>query len=363
MRLSSISAIAASVILAFSSCDRQAKWQVKGIIEGADNAHLRIERAENGVWLALDTLSTDSKGRFEYSHLPLGYPDIYRLAYDGKYIYFPIDSIETVRISTKADAFSTGYTISGSEYADKMMAIDGMVAERVREVGAEAALTDSVLKRRLNETIVAEPAAITAYYIVLKQVNGKFLYVPSVPADNRIIGAVANAYVAKRPDDPRTRFLREIYLRNRSVRPQDAERFEITELPYYDIDLMDYNGTHHKLSDVVSGNKVVLLNFTAYAAQESPAFNILLADSYRKYHGNGLEIYQVSVDEDEYQWGQTARNLPWVTVYNPPVGKQSNILQLYNVMGLPTTFLFVNGELRERIDDHQTLGSRLATLF
>ncbi len=363
MKFAAILPLAVVTLMTVVSCNRQAKWTLSGEIDGADNARLKIERAENGVWLTLDTLSTDSKGKFKYSRIPLGYPDIYRLVYNDKYIYFPIDSVETVRIKSTADGFASDYEISGSTYADNMMTIDRLVGDRVKAVGADSALTDSLLKRQLNELVIADPAAITAYYIVLKQIDGRFLYNPANPADNRIIGAIANAYTETRPGDPRTRFMKEIYMKNRPNRGQGAEQFEVTELPYYDIDLMDQDGTHHVLSDIVSKNKVVLLNFTAYSAEESPAFNIMLADSYRKYHDRGMEIYQVSFDGDEYQWGQTARNLPWITVYNPMVGQSQNMVQLYNVQGLPTTYLFVNGELVERIEDYSKLDAIVSSRF
>ncbi|MDE7397605.1 MAG: peroxiredoxin, partial [Muribaculum sp.] len=72
MKITAIVPLALMTLMAVASCDRQAKWSVSGEIDGADNARLKIERAENGVWLTLDTLSTDSKGKFKYSRIPLG---------------------------------------------------------------------------------------------------------------------------------------------------------------------------------------------------------------------------------------------------------------------------------------------------
>ena len=80
---------------------------------------------------------------------------------------------------------------------------------------------------------------------------------------------------------------------------------------------------------------------------------------YEKRHNQGLEIYQVAVDNDEFQWKQSARNLPWITVYNPP-STGSQILLNYNVSTLPTTYIIANGELVERVDDITKLDSAVA---
>ena len=108
---------------------------------------------------------------------------------------------------------------------------------------------------------------------------------------------------------------------------------------------------------------MVLLNFTAYAAEESPAFNVALNKVYEKYHNQGFEIFQVSLDENEYAWKQTAKNLPWITVLNS-VADGTQILSQYNVSSLPTVFLFNrNGELVERVNDISQLDAAIAKLI
>ena len=96
-----------------------------------------------------------------------------------------------------------------------MMEADRKLMDAVRAKGAESALTDSELKRELAQTILADPSGIVAYYIISKQINGRYLFNPADRMDNRVIGAVANAYSEKRPDDPRTSYLKQLYLANR----------------------------------------------------------------------------------------------------------------------------------------------------
>ena len=128
----------------------------------------------------------------------------------------------------------------------------------------------------------------------------------------------------------------------------------------FDITLYDNKGTQHSLEKLASSGKVVLLNFTAYAADESAAFNRELKKIYDKYHARGLEIFQVSVDDDEYLWRQAAAPLPWITVYNSQADGARNLAN-YNVVALPTTFIIDRkGELVARITDLSTLDSQVA---
>ena len=130
-------------------------------------------------------------------------------------------------------------------------------------------------------------------------------------------------------------------------------------MPIIEIALDDNHGKMQKLSEVAKQGKVVLLNFTMYSAEFSPAFNKELADIYKRYAGN-LEIFQVSVDPDEFVWRQSAANLPWITVLDP-ASVQSLNLSSYNVMALPTSFIIDrNGEIVDRVDDATKLASTVA---
>ena len=96
---------------------------------------------------------------------------------------------------------------------------------------------------------------------------------------------------------------------------------------------------------------MVRSNFTIYSDKNSPAFNIALNKIYESNKSAGLQIYQVSVDEDEYFWKKSAENLPWITVYNSHNDGAKNLMN-YNVTLLPASFIINrSGELVERVDD------------
>jgi len=107
-----------------------------------------------------------------------------------------------------------------------------------------------------------------------------------------------------------------------------------------DITLTDNNGQRSRLSDL--RGKVVLLDFHVFATENSPARILLLRELYNKYHAEGLEIYQVSIDPDEHFWKQQTAALPWISVREDN-GLQSSSLTFYNVQSIPDFFLIDRG--------------------
>ena len=209
---------------------------------------------------------------------------------------------------------------------------------------------------------MADPSGIVAYYTINKYIGGKPLFDPLNDNDLRIIGAVANAFNSFRPDDPRTDYLVNLLLdgqrrRRAMTAPTDTVYADVTSL--IDIKLQDYHGKEYSLAKVAEENRVVLLDFTAYQTEISPQLNKLLNDIYQSYHSRGLTIYQVSVDQDNVAWRQAAKNLPWITVFDPR-SINSQYVGYYNVTGIPTTFIIRNGEIVERVEDAAMLKSAVA---
>lgn len=151
---------------ALTGCSEK-KWHAEGTVEGAESASLIVEAPNGrGGWYALDTVTTDKKGRFKVAGVPAGHPEVFRLTLDGKSLYFPIDSLESVDIRANAATFATDYTVSGSESADKLQHINDLINKTIKEKGAEATAFDPDLKRQLAEAVLRDPAGAVAYYTI-----------------------------------------------------------------------------------------------------------------------------------------------------------------------------------------------------
>ena len=331
------------------SCNNKPEWKVDGRIEGADGQTMYVEASDNGRWYVLDSAELNGAGDFTVTAPASGYPDIYRLRLGDKSLYFPIDSIETVTVVSKAGAFDSDYTISGTDTAEKLMAVEKKLMDAVSKEGAQGIASDSILKRELSNLLLENPSGIVSYYIINKKISGVPVFNPENKSDLRLIGAVANAFDIKRPTDPRTNYLKNLYISNRRAYSR-PDTLVAPETSLIEVNLYDLKGKKHSLTEVASKNRVVLLNFTAYGDEYSPALNIELNKIYNKYHANGLEIYQIGFDGNEVSWRNTARNLPWVTVYNSDADGPF-ILRSYNIGALPATYLISNGEIRERVNE------------
>lgn len=353
--------IVLSLATILASCVGSNKWHLDGKITGLNEGDLVVLEASNqGYWYPMDTIEMSGDGSYSYSREAQGYPDIYRLRVGDKSVYFPIDSIESISLNADATEMDTDYTLTGSPQAESLVKVDSMIVAAAATDGVSAVASNLELKRKLGQMIIADPAGIVTYYIINKSMGGKPLFNPALKDDLRMIGAVANAFSERRPEDPRTGYLRRLFLGNRATSGDFRVNSDIpvaTEVRAFDIKLFDNLGKEHSLLDVTSKGNVVILNFTAYTAQESPAFNVALNKVYEKYHSQGLEIFQVAFDDDEYAWKQTAKNLPWITVLNGPADGDK-ALRDYNVGSLPAVFIFDrNGNVVERVADMSTLDS------
>lgn len=350
-------AVAAACCAAISGCVGGNEWRVNGQIEDAGGQTIVLEASRNGRWFAIDSAKLTGSGEFKFAHKAAGYPDIYRLRLGDKSLYFPIDSIENVTVVSNAGAFDTDYSLSGSESAEMLMHVDRRIREAVAKNGVSSLPKDSLLKRELGGMMLGDPAGIVSYYIINKKVGGVALFNPADKSDNRVIGAVANAFDQFRPNDPRTDYLRQLFLSNRRV--SSSATLEAPEVSLLEIELYDDKGALQSLGRAAEDNKVVVLSFTVYGSDASAAYNVELNKIYDRYASKGLQIYQVSLDDDEYRWKQSARNLPWITVFNSKTDGVKH-LNNYNVQSLPTTFIIAGGEIAERVSDPAELSSAVA---
>lgn len=350
----------AVLVALMCSCNSN-KFKVSGTVEGAgDTTILFLETSVNGNWLFVDSVVT-SDGKFAFSEDAPEYPNIYRLGYRDKSIYFPIDSIDNIEIKTSIKKFDEDYTLAGSDNAVKMMNIDRQAAAFAKK-GDTSSDAFNKWKDELSRNLVKDPAGIVSFYLINKFIGNKPLFDPLDKKDFKIIGAVTNAFANFRPNDPRTGYMVDNFKQGLSQRrSENAPRDTLvaTEASLIDIKLQDKKGKMQSLQEVASHGNVVVLNFTMQSQSFSPSLNRLLNEMYTKYKSRGFEIFQVSLDDNEAQWMQAVASLPWI-VMRDPNGEYSTYAGAYNITSIPAVFIIGrNGEIVERVANIEQLETSL----
>lgn len=349
------------MVLMCSCSDDSNKFIVSGIVEGGgDTTVLYLETSYNGVWQLVDSAKTDD-GEFCFKEDAIDFPNIYRLVHGNEAIYFPIDSIDHIEINTDIRHFAENYTLSGSKNAETMMKFDKELAKFIKK-GDLSSEEFKKWKQETSRRLVSDTKSIVSYYIVNKYIGDKPLYDPEDNSDFKIIGAVVNAFSTYRPNDPRTHFLVETYKDKLKMRRAAngniaCDTIEAAQTGILDFSLKDKTGKMQSLKDVCSQGKVVVLNFTIQSESFSPSLNKLLNDIYSKYQAKGLEIYQVSFDDNEASWMQSVDRLPWIVTRD---SKGATTAMRYNVTEIPMIYIINrSGDIVGRVENIDLLEDTL----
>ena len=358
-----------------SACNNSSDFTVKGVVAGADGQLMYLENVGISNVVTLDSIKLAPDGKFKFTEKRPEYPDFYRLRLNNQLINFAVDSTETISFVADAGTFATSYSVEGSENSKAIKAITlaqldaNQAISRLRKEYEDKMISDTTYRMKVlaaadaykevaRKYIYSAPMSTAAYFALFQQIDGLLFFDLYDRKDVKAYGAVATSYNHTYPESPRSKHLYNLTLQSmkvlRAQRPVDYSNVETKEISFLDIELPDVRGEVVKLSTVAPG-KVVLINFTAYQTEWSPALNMALGELYTKYHDQGLEIYQVSLDSDFHFWRNGASNLPWVTVHDPQF-VYSQVAGLYNVKQLPALFILDRkGNLVKRVEDVKKL--------
>ena len=333
--------------LTICSCSNN-KFKIKGEIYGGEEKSIILEKSDfQGRWIAIDSTKTNKNGGFSFSFPAPGSPEIYRISLNNQYVYIPVDSTETITLTSSYDKFGHDFSLGGSRNAEMMAEFE----KQLQKINTENTDSLSEFKRNVFSTYMKDfPGSILNFYILTKTIGEQPLYNPADKTDVKYFAAVATGYQAAKPDDPHAKLLEATALQSLKQKNSDEGKYrtiEANEVTLIDMDLQDENGKNVKLSDVAGKGKPVVVIFSLLNHEDSPELNIALAQIYKKMSGN-VEFYNVSLDADQYQWREAAKNLPWITVYSPGQTSSPEAIN-YNVFQIPSFYIYnANGELSSR---------------
>ena len=360
-----ISKLAAEVLAALTvaSCNNN-KFTVEGQISGAKDSILYFENVGIEGINVLDSVKLSDNGDFSFSEAANQAPEFYRLRIADQIINVSIDSTETVQIKGEYPGMASNYTVSGSDNCSKIRELalkqmdlqaKAIALQSNTELGIVKA-NDSIMtlinaykEDVKREYIYKEPFKAYAYFALFQAIGNYLIFNPRTNKDDiKAFAAVATSWDTYYPHAERGQNLHNIAIEGmknqRIVEAQNADiqidANKVQEAGVLNISLLDNKGQQRNLTDLKG--QVVLLDFHIFAMENSPARIIELRELYNKYHAQGLEIFQVSLDPDEHFWKQQTAALPWVSVRDEE-GVNSQRLMLYNVQAVPDFFLIDRG--------------------
>ena len=373
-------------LLLTTACQKQNTFTVEGTIKGAQDSTLYLyNRSLTGIVL-LDSAVLDAEGTFSFSQqAPTGGPDLYVLRINSQWLNLSIDSTETVTINASMPGMAQNYTVSGSDNCEKIRLLSQKHSQLQQQVYAVEqdtrlmgqTMTDS-LSRLIDQYksdvimnyIFQEPQSAYAYFALSQTLNHLYwatspIFVMEDSLDGRAYRAVATCWKEYYPQSERGQQLYNMVERNitsnriaaaRQQRLVDEEAIIVSDI--IDLSLPDLRGNLRTLSEL--RGKVVLLDFHLFSTPESGERILKLRELYDRYHDRGLEIYQVSIDQDAHLWKQAVSSLPWIAVYDPAGESCTH----YNVQTLPEFFLIDrNNALQKRSTQIDNLEKELESLL
>lgn len=372
---------AALCALIFVACNNNGvKFTVEGSVEGAKDSMLYFEHMSLKGIKVLDSIKLSDDGSFCFKGDTTAAPEFYRLRIDNQIINISIDSTETVTIKAHYPNMAARYEVEGSDNCEKIRQLSLLQQDLLRKAiaidenrhiapsVAQDSLTRLIdaYKQMVKEQFIYQEPNKTYSYFALFQTLGQWLIFD--PQNNyedlRTFAAVATSWDTFYPGAERTQNLHNIVVEKQTDRRRANARMmsndgpQVTELGIIDLTFNDINGKPQQLSSL--RGKVVLLDFHTFTMRESTQRILMLRDLYNKYHDRGLEIYQISLDQDEHFWRQKTQNLPWISVRDA----EGESAVRYNVSSLPEYFTIDrNCQLQKRSSQMKNLEEEIKALL
>ncbi len=351
--------MAGAMLTMLAACGGK-EFKVEGEVANAKDSVLYFENVGLDGISVLDSVRLGDDGKFAFSEAAPEAPEFYRLRISDQIINVAIDSTEVITVKTQYPQMATKYDISGSDNNQKIKELAlKQIDLQVRAISLERsgslpmiALRDS-LQRMVNtykeevkrDYIFKEPFKSYAYFALFQTLGPWLIFDPKNNSeDSKVFAAVATSWDTFHPGALRGENLHNIAiegLKNARImeakrQAQSVDQTKIVESGVIEVVLPDNHGQMRRLTDMAG--KVVLLDFHLFAMEDSPKRILMLREYYNKYHAQGFEIFQVSLDSDEHFWKQMTAALPWICVRDAD-GLGSRLAVSYNVPELPEFFL------------------------
>jgi len=346
----------------FFGCANENQFTIDGSVEGAsDDQWVYLERKDVNSTSVLDSARLGEEGTFQFEW-ETEYPGFYNLSMGDRFATLLIRPGEEVRFQAQEDRFHD-YTVEGSPGSKDVKMLDQRLRKTrsrldslTRQYNQTAGNVNPEQMEEINEKyraivnqqrdssvsfIISHLNSLASIMALYQKINDD-LFVLYKNSDLQYIKLVADSLQARYPQSKHVKALvankEDLMTKYKNLELQQTlNQFgEVNNYP--EVSLPNLQGDTVSLQDLDA--KMVLVSFWASYSKQSIQRNMELMSIYKRYHDQGFEIYQVSLDQSREQWRKAVEfdQLPWINVSNLQ-GLGSYPARVYNVQEIPTDYL------------------------
>ena len=346
------------LLVVITSCTKHDGFVIRGKITNSEGKYLFLDELKVSSSMPVDSVKLGKDGSFEFQG-KIDYPNFYLLRLNGRnFVTLLVDTTEHITVHGDAANFSRDYIVEGSPGSMLVQELNNKLARTKHKLDSIRSRIDAF---RMHEDYSVQKIKWDQELAVIKQMQIRYstqfiqknpFSLSSVLAlyqkfddSNYVIQDLQSLKVAATALNtmfPKSEHVKALYANTQRLMAQEksdkmkqfiAENGDNSP----DISLPNINGREIALSSISS--KVVLIQFWSALNRDSRFQNQALVELYRKYKSKGLEIYQVSIDENREAWMAAIAQdgLSWINVGDM---KGSNkALNAYNVQNIPSNYI------------------------
>lgn len=353
----------ALAVFVMASCTNRGSFSVKGKIDGEKKERVYLSRLDVDKPILIDSAKVSRRGSFSF-RVKASMPDFYQLGYSSTdFITLLAAPGEKIELSFSGGKLYQDYDVKGSDGTTKIKMLDDELAVTTQKLDSLSKLYASaasqpgfdtrgpeldeqfrsILKEQRKKSIafvVTNTTSLAAIKALYQKINSD-TYVLYDPKDLQYLKIVTDSLTKYYPESKHVQalardFSKELNQLYASQVQSMAEKLPETKLDPY---LQTIEGRRIRLSSLKG--KYVLLTFWSVNSKECIEENLELKNFYRQYRKQGLEIYQINLDQDEQAWRNAVKfdELPWINAREDDPANPMNA-RIFNVRSVPANFLY-----------------------
>lgn len=340
------------------ACDESTHYKISGRISNAEGKYVYLDELKLASSENIDSVKINKKGEFSFDG-QVSQPTFFLLKLSEKnFITLLVDSAEQVEVAGDAVNFSRDYLVEGSDGSALVQELNQHLSRTKHQMDSIRSLhvlfrTDpnyQSLKKKWDqeynqivetqmeyskEFVTKHPFSMASVLALYQKFDNDNFVIQDLQSLKTAASALNSFY-------PESEHVKALYANTmkliqeeRNAKVQQFIQEQGQNSP--EIVLPNPDGKEIALSSL--RGKYVLLQFWSAQDRGSRIMNPVLVELYNKYRRKGFEIYQVSVDENRYEWLDAIDQdkLKWINVGDME-GSTQAVLN-YNVQTLPFNYL------------------------